>query len=70
MYVCMYFIKYSLAEAIKRVLNYRQTSVLFLHKGATFVDKRANGFYMLAGSPASGLILNPLVAYTSTTVYI
>ena len=27
-------------------------------------------FYTLAGSPASGLVLNPLVAYTSTTVYI
>ena len=29
----------------------------------------ANGPYTLAGSPAWRLVLNPLVAYTSTTVY-
>ena len=40
------------------------------YKGATLVDKRANRFYTLVGSPAWGLVLNPLVAYTSTTVYI
>ena len=42
----------------------------YIYKGATLVNKRANWFYTLAGSPAWGLVLNPLVAYTSTTVYI
>ena len=39
-------------------------------KGATLVDNRAHGLYTLAGSPACRLVLNHLVAYTSTTVYI
>ena len=39
--------------------NYCQTSILFLNKGATLVNKRANRFYTLAGSPAWGLVLNP-----------
>ena len=39
-------------------------------KGATLVDNRAHGHHTLAGCPAWGLALNPLVAYTSTTVYI
>ena len=37
--------------------------------GATLVDNRAHGNYTLVGSPTWGLVLNPLVAYTSTTVY-
>ena len=48
---------------------YCQTSVLFLYKGANLVDKRAHGLYTLAGSPACRQELNPLVAYTLTTVY-
>ena len=47
-----------------------KTSVFFLYKGATLVNKKADGFYTLAGSPAWELVLNPLVAYTSTTVYV
>ena len=33
-------------------------------------NNRAHGHYTLVGSPAWGPVLNPLVAYTSTTVYI
>ena len=54
----------------KRVFNYCQTSVLFLYKGATLVNKRANGYYTLAGTPTWRLVLIPLVAYSSTTIYI
>ena len=54
----------------KIVFNYCQTSVLFFYKGATLVDNRAHGHYTLVGSPAWGPVLNPLVAFTSTTVYI
>ena len=45
-------------------------SVLFLYKGATLVNNRAHGPYTLVGSPAWGPVLNPLVAYTLTTVYV
>ena len=34
------------------------------------MKKRANGFYTLAGSPTWRLVLNPLVPYTSITVYL
>ena len=38
---------------------YCQTSVLFLHKGATLVDNRAHGLYTLAGSQACWPVLKP-----------
>ena len=53
----------------KWVFNYCQTRVLFLYKGATLVEKRANGFYTVAGSPAWRLVLNPLVAYRQPSIY-
>ena len=31
---------------------------------------RAHGLYTLVGPPVRGLVLDPLVAFTSTTVYI
>ena len=54
----------------KRVFNYCQTSVLFLYIGATLVDNRAHGHFTLVGSLTWGSVLNPLVAFISTTVYI
>ena len=47
-------INFNIGPINKRVFNYCQTSVLFVFKGATLVDKRANRFYTLAGSPAWG----------------
>ena len=52
------------------MFNYCQTSVLFLYKGATLVIYRAHRPYTLAGPPVRELVLDPLVAFTSTTVYI
>ena len=52
------------------MFNYCQTSVLLLYKGATSVDNRAHGHFTLAGSLTRGSVLNPLVALTSTTVYL
>ena len=51
-----------------RVFNYCQTSVLFLYKGATLLIYRAHGPYTLVGPTASRLALDPLVAFTLTTV--
>ena len=44
--------------------------VLTLHKGATLVIYKAHGPYTLVGPPIRGLVLDPLAALTSTTVYI
>ena len=54
----------------KRVFNYCQTSVLFFNKVATLVIYRAHGPYTIVGPPVRGLVLDPLVAFTSTTIYI
>ena len=50
---------------LEKLLNITQIS-----KCKNIWSKRAHGPYTLVGPPVSGLVLDPLVAFTSTTVYI
>ena len=55
---------------IKRVFYYCQTSVLFLYNRGIFSGYQSLLAYTLVGPPVWGLVLDPLAAYTSTTIYI
>ena len=46
------------------------TEVQHVMVNTTLVIYRAHRPYTLVGSPFRGLVLDPLVAFTSTTVYI
>ena len=48
---------------------YSQTSVIFLYNGGILVDYRAYKPYTLVRPPVRRSVLDPLAAYTSTTIY-
>ena len=54
----------------KRVFNYCQTSVLFFITGGILSGYLSLLALHLSETPLTGLVLDPVAAFTSTTVYV